>query len=84
LNTLKSEAKKFLKENPEVAKALRIYFSVDNWIDAMKCGETLTMSGLIECLNNSNWDHNEEIKSKLESNKHLWKTLLIVGSNDKE
>ena len=67
----KKEARRFLRENPKINRLLKNYFSVDNCVYALKCGETLSIGHLIRELN----PDEEEIKSKLLDVKHLWRTL---------
>jgi hypothetical protein len=47
LKTLEKEAKKFLKENPDIKKLLNEYFSADNYICAWKDREELSFDTLL-------------------------------------
>jgi uncharacterized protein YdcH (DUF465 family) len=75
LENLKGEARRFLRKNPEIAKMLDDYFSVDNCLYAAKGGETLSIGSLLEDLKRDNLPNREEIIAKLVANKHLWRTL---------
>jgi hypothetical protein len=77
LNDLKAEAKKFLKENPDVTKIIREFFSMENLLDAAKNRETLTFTDLLISLKKCDLSNKEEIITKIGSKKHLWRTLLM-------
>ena len=76
IQNTKNEARSFLKQNPEVARVLREYFSEGNLLWAAKDGERLSMRSLIEELKMGSWSANGmEVVAKLEQCKHLWKSL---------
>lgn len=76
INGLKSEAKKFLAENPRIKKILYKYFDADNILHALKCGVSLSFETLLNDLNDD-WDmeNKAEVVEILNKNKHLWKTM---------
>ena len=76
INGLKLESKKFLKEKPRINRLLKNYFDEDNYLDAWKCGETLTFKIFISALENDDGLENKaEIIDILKKNKYLWATL---------
>jgi hypothetical protein len=77
INDMKIETKKFLTENPKIKRILSNYFSVENELDALKNGESLSFESLMEDLNDDDWiiENKTEIIEILNKNKHLWKTL---------
>jgi len=80
INQSKSEARIFLKENPDVRKVLDEYFSADNMLVACKDGEELSFPLLIQGLESGDWSENgreigQDIAIKIKEKKHLWKTL---------
>ena len=76
----KGSAKKFLKDNRALAKLLRDYFSADNYLYALKGGETLSVQSLIEDLKQYERPDKLELIAKLESNRPLWRALeRLVG-----
>jgi len=77
INGLKSEAKKFLAENPKIKKILLKYFDDDNVFHALKCGVSLSFKTLMVDINDVNWniENKTEIVEILNKNKHLWKTI---------
>ena len=76
----KGSAKKLLKDNRALAKLLRDYFSADNYLYALKGGETLSVQSLIEDLKQYERPDKLELIAKLESNRPLWRALeRLVG-----
>ncbi|MBX8636697.1 MAG: hypothetical protein KIS30_08690 [Thermoplasmata archaeon] len=76
----KGSAKKLLKDNRALAKLLRDYFSADNYLYALKDGETLSVQSLIEDLKQYERPDKLELIAKLESNRPLWRALeRLVG-----
>jgi hypothetical protein len=77
INGLKSDAKKFLTENPKIKKILSKYFDFDNVFHALKCGTSLSFETLMNDLNDNDWnlENKTEIIEILNKNKHLWKTI---------
>jgi len=77
LKTLEKEAKKFLKENPDIKKLLNEYFSENNWIWALKDRRELSFDTLITELRDDSVE-NRDIINKIEGAKHLWKSMMYV------
>jgi len=77
LKTLENEAKKFLKENPDVKKLLNEYFSADNYICACKDREELSFDTLLTELKDKPIE-NRDVIYKIEGAKHLWKSIMYV------
>jgi hypothetical protein len=77
LKKLEREAKKFLKENPDIKKLLNEYFSENNWIWALKDRRELSFDTLITELRDDSVE-NRDIINKIEGAKHLWKSMMYV------
>lgn len=73
INAKKNQAKKFLKENPQMKRLLNNYFSVQNYVYAFKDGEELTMESFLEILRE---EGNFEVIKKLNDNREIWRNLL--------
>ena len=80
LEALRSEARRFLQENPPIAAILQSYFSPEHFIVAWKDHETLSIASLIEDLEQVTGE--DELVSKLKAHRHLWRTLES-GTADK-
>ncbi|MGA8543522.1 MAG: hypothetical protein WB947_08320 [Thermoplasmata archaeon] len=73
LEALRSDARRFLRENPRAAAAIREYFSTERAIYAWKDGEILSMQSLVaelECTPGA-----EDVVLQLNAHRHLWTTL---------
>ncbi len=60
---------KFLKENPDIRRALNNYMNADWAIDRAKDGEESSIENMLEYIS----EDQPEVAKKLEENKHLWK-----------
>ncbi len=65
-----SELKSFLKEHPDVKKLLRAYLGAQETLYRCKDGEETSFKNLLTCI------EDDDMKSKITSIKHLWKTIL--------
>lgn len=73
LSALKGEAKKFLRENQDVANAVRDYFTAQNALYAFKEGTRLSWEGLVEELERS--PDSAPVADKIRQNQRLWKSI---------
>jgi hypothetical protein len=71
---LKAEARKYLKDNDDVSFALRSYFHPDNCFYRLKDGEDSSIKNFIK---ESADDGLSKIADKLNTVKHLWKSMEI-------
>ena len=78
LKTLENEAKKFLKENPDIKKLLKEYFSDDNYIWALKDRQEISFDTLLIELKEKPVENRDAI-TKIEGAKHLWKSIMYVS-----
>lgn len=62
----------FLKDNPDIRKALNSYMDGDWAIDRMKDGEDSSIENMIEYFK----EDEPAMVKKLQDNKHLWKALM--------
>lgn len=79
-----NEAKKLVRDHPDLKRALKIFFDSDNCLDAAKNGEPFGMQEFAQSLaNETEWRGIEincsELHTLLQSNKHLWKDLLEMS-----
>lgn len=78
INSKKNQAKKFLKENPQIKRLLDNYFSAQNYVYAFKDGEELMMESFLEMLKE---ERNFDAVKKLNDNKEIWRSLLYATNN---
>lgn len=76
INTRKSQAKRFLKEHPEIKKLLDDYFSDQNYLYALKDGENIDMDTFMKSLEEDDEANHQEAIKLLNDNKELWRNLL--------
>jgi hypothetical protein len=77
IKSLKSETKKFMKDNSDVKKLLDIYFDDQNCLYYAKDNEEMSIQDFINVISKDKEIINsDEIIIKLNQNKHLWKTIM--------
>ena len=76
INAKKAQAKKFLKEHPEIKKLLDDYFSDKNYLYALKDGEDIDMNTFLKALKEDDETNHQEVIKLLNDNKELWINIL--------
>lgn len=76
INAKKAQAKKFLKEHPEIKRLLDSYFSEQNYLYAIKDREEINMDTFLKALEEDDETNHQEAIKLLNDNKELWRNLL--------